>query len=366
MSEMEKPEEKFEQQNGGIGQHTLKEIVTQPEAWQAALEVAQVNRAGLKGVWEGGRFSEIIVTGCGSTHYLSLAVAPLLQAQTGVRSRAVPASELLLFPELIAPKGGNPLLVTISRSGRTTETVLAARAFKNSHKCPVLNIGCYPGTELDLESDLSLIISEGQEESVVQTRSFSSMLVAAQAVAALLGDKESFDGMETLPEIGRHFMAAEQELARQLIQEGFERFYFLGSGLQYGLASEVNLKMKEMSLSVAEAFHFMEFRHGPMSMVNEKTLVVGLLSDTAQGHELDVLRQMRGLGGKTLALSESPVPADAADFQVNFNSSLPVSKRGVLYLPTLQLLGYYQAIARGLNPDRPHNLTSVVVLNGAG
>lgn len=365
MSELDVTGEPGQPENGPAGQHTLAEILTQPDAWQAALQTVEASREKLLKLWQGGKFSEIIVTGCGSTYYLSLAVAPLLQARTGLRARAVPASELLLFPELVTLKGGNPLLVTISRSGRTTETVLAARAFKAAHQCPVLSIGCYPGTELDLESDLSLMVEEGQEVSVVQTRSFSSMLVAAQAVAAVLGEAGSLENMGGLPGTGRRLMAGEQELARQLIGEGgFERFYFLGSGLQYGLASEANLKMKEMSLSVAEAFHFMEFRHGPMSMVNEKTLVVGLLSDTAPSYELDVLRQMRGLGGHTLVLSDTAAPGDAADFQVNFNSGWPVSERGVLFLPTLQLLGYYRAVTNGLNPDRPHNLTAVVVLDG--
>jgi glucosamine--fructose-6-phosphate aminotransferase (isomerizing) len=365
MSNSERPAEQVQQENAPVGQHTLNEILTQPDAWQDALNVVAEKQAPLKTLWGEGQFSEIIVTGCGSTHYLSLAVAPLLQSVTGVRARAVPASELLLFPELITPREGKPLLVTISRSGRTTETILAARAFKQVYYCPVLNIGCYPETELDVESDLSFVINAGQEQSVVQTRSFSSMLVAAQAVAALLGG-DSLEAMQTLPETGRQLITGEQELARQLIQTGFERFYFLGSGLQYGLASEANLKMKEMSLSVAEAFHFMEFRHGPMSMVNEKTLVVGLISDTAQSYELDVLRQMRGLGGKTLVLADAAVPQDAAAFQVNFNTAIPATRRGVLFLPTLQLLGYYRAIFNGLNPDQPHNLTAVVVLNGAG
>ena len=67
-----------------------------------------------------------------------------------------------------------------------------------------------------------------------------------------------------------------------------------------------------------------------------------------------------------LVLADAAVPSDAADFQVSFNTAIPATRRGVLFLPTLQLLGYYRAIFNGLNPDQPHNLTAVVVLNGAG
>src|SRR5690242_1677034 len=101
----------FSINNMSIGQessHTLNEILTQPTAWQGALDVVKAKRAALKKLWEEGNFSEILVTGCGSTYYLSLAVAPLLQQQLGKRARAFPASELLLFPETVVTPGGNP------------------------------------------------------------------------------------------------------------------------------------------------------------------------------------------------------------------------------------------------------------------
>lgn len=344
--------------------HTLREILTQSTAWSAALEVVAAKKEAIQALWQSKQFSEILVTGCGSTYYLSQAVAPLLQQQLGVRARAVPASELLFFPSTVVVPGSKPLLLAISRSGHTTETIRATQAFKRHHNGPVVTIGCYPEAELVGLSDLALIIDEGQEQSVVQTRSFSAMLVAAQAAVALAHEPQ-FERMPTLPMLGKQLLNAYHDLAQRLGEDKqIERFYFLGSGLQYGLASEVNLKMKEMSLSVSEAFHFMEFRHGPMSMVNEHTLVVGLLSDEARDYELAVLREMRALGGQTLALSEQPVSSADADFSVRFNSGLPEVNRAVLYLPLLQLLGYYRARANGQTPDAPHNLTAVVVLDG--
>jgi glucosamine--fructose-6-phosphate aminotransferase (isomerizing) len=345
--------------------YTLNEILTQPVAWQAALKVVEDQQDALRNLWAAGQFSDILVTGCGSTHYLSLAAAPLFQQQLRKRVRAVPASELLLFPETVMPPTNNSLLVTISRSGRTTETVRAAQKYRVSQKGPILNIGCYADTELVAQSDLAFVIQEGQEESVVQTRSFSAMLVAAQAAVASLVSNEQFQSMQQLPAIGEQLISTYHPLARQLGSDPrFERFYFLGSGLQYGLACEANLKMKEMSLAISEPFHFMEFRHGPMSMVNERTLVVGLLSEAARPYELAVLREMRQMGAQTLVLADQPVAEDVADYQVCFNSGLPEARRGVLYLPVLQLLGYHRAKKNGQNPDQPHNLTAVIVLEG--
>ncbi len=207
-------------------------------------------------------------------------------------------------------------------------------------------------------ADMPIIIERGQEESVAQTRSFASMYVAAAALCArMAGRNDLLSDMRGLSAVGEALMA-KYEAPAQEIGENLEldRFYFLGSGTRYGLACEVNLKMKEMTLTHSEPFHFLEFRHGPMSMVNEHALVVGMLSDTNRLREAKVLDEMEALGGTVLGLGES-------DAQVAFRSNIPESARGVLYLPVLQLLAFYRSLAKGLNPDRPTNLTAVVKLD---
>jgi glucosamine--fructose-6-phosphate aminotransferase (isomerizing) len=114
--------------------------------------------------------------------------------------------------------------------------------------------------------------------------------------------------------------------------------------------------MKEMTLTYSEPFHFMEFRHGPMSLVTETSMIIGMLSDNNRRHEQAVLDDMARLGGGVLSLGD-------IDTNVAFNSSLPEPIANVLYLPVLQLMAYYRSIAKGLNPDQPHNLTAVVKLN---
>ena len=148
-----------------------------------------------------------------------------------------------------------------------------------------------------------------------------------------------------------------ESLAKEIGEDlDFDRFYFLGSGIRYGLACEVNLKMKEMTLTHSEAFHFLEFRHGPMSMINEKAVVIGLLSEKNFSHEQAVLGEMQALGGRVVALGE-------ANADVSFESRIPENVRGVLYLPVLQLMAFYRSLAKGFNPDRPKNLTAVVQLD---
>ena len=162
--------------------------------------------------------------------------------------------------------------------------------------------------------------------------------------------------MSALPEAGQRLIDEVEPVTRRLGSDlSLDRFYFLGSGTRHGLASEASLKMKEMTLSHSEPFHFLEFRHGPMSMITPSALVVVLLSEENRENESKVLTKMEALGGRILSLGE-------ADALVEFHSRIPEAVRGVLYLPVLQLMAYHRAISKGLDPDRPANLTAVVIL----
>jgi len=333
---------------------TYREIKSQPEAWRQALELTRV--ASLP---DAGDYDQVVFTGCGSTYYLSLAAAALYQELTGYRARAVPGGELLLNPHASIGAGhrGKLLLVAISRSGTTTETLKAVEQYRADKLGDLVVISNYDEA-LSRWADTSIVISRGQEESVAQTRSFASMYVAATALAArLAGRSDLLDCMSALPQNGERVIRDFEPAARQIGQNlDFDRFYFLGSGIRYGLACEANLKLKEMTLTHSEPFHFLEFRHGPMSMVNEKAVVVGLVSDSNLSHERAVLNEMQALGGKIVTLAES-------DADIAFESGLPEAVRGVLYLPALQFMSFYRALSKDLNPDRPNNLTAVIKLD---
>jgi glucosamine--fructose-6-phosphate aminotransferase (isomerizing) len=331
--------------------HTYNEIRSQTEAWKQALDVV-----GSISLPKAADYEQVVFTGCGSTHYLSFAGSALYQELTGRAARAVPGGELFLNPQN-ALTNQKTLLVAVSRSGTTTETIKAVEKFKAEKRGNVVVVSNYDEV-LSRLADFNIVIDKGQEESVAQTRSFASMYVAATAMCAkMAGRDDLLKAMEKLPEIGNRMLDNYEAYAKAIGENlSFDRFYFLGSGIRYGLACEANLKMKEMTLTHSEPFHTLEFRHGPMSMVNEKAVVVGLLSDTNRVHEAKVLSEMKMLGGTVSALGE--VEADVA-----FGSGVPESVRGVLYLPVLQLMAFYRSLAKGLNPDRPENLTAVVKLD---
>jgi glucosamine--fructose-6-phosphate aminotransferase (isomerizing) len=340
------------------GTNTYAEITSQPQAWAQAVQVVRRHAAELRRLSPSG-YTQTVFTGCGSTYYLALAAASITQTLTGAICRGLPASELLLYPAGAFPgAGGRTLLVAVSRSGTTTETLRTIEAFQSAKRGKVIVISNYPDTPMAAMGQTNLIVPAGREESVAQTRSFASMYVASVALAAVWGGDERLLGaLDALEPVGERLLRDYAPVARRWGEDmSVNQIFFLGSGPRYGLACEVALKMKEMSLTVVEPFHFLEFRHGPMSMITPQTLVVALLSDAQYASEAAVVNQMAGLGARTLTLAES-------DADISFASGLPELARGVLYLPVLQLMAYHRSVGKGLDPDRPHNLSKVIELD---
>ena len=343
--------------------HTYQEIKSQPEILPEVLRGFKERKTDLQRFWDSNPFDQVVFTGCGSTYHISKTAAALFQSLTGIPSFFFPGSEVALFPDVVFPKNRRSLLVAESRSGETTETVEGVSVFKKITGGQVLAITCDSQSSLAKLADMTLSADIAQEKSVAQTRSFSSMLLLSQAFAATIAG-EDITPLDNIPsEIGR-LMSGYESLAKELGEnQQTSANYFLGSGLLYGLACEAMLKLKEMSLCVSEAFHVMDFRHGPMSMVDQNSLVIGLLSENALEQEVPVLRHMKNLGGKILALSAKPHPdlPELGDL-VLLETGLPRWANAIVYLPFLQLYAYYKSTSKGLNPDSPKNLDAVIIL----
>lgn len=330
--------------------------MSQPDVWPSAIMAAAAKRASFDALLAETATSRVIVTGCGSTHYLALTAARLLR-KSGVDASACPASELLLHPQSICLPDQRYLLLCVSRSGTTSETLRAQQEFKSNVGGPVIAVACDSASPLALAADLAIAIDAAQEASVAQTRSFSSMAVALQCLAA----GQDAAASAPLPALCRSLLEDYAGLARSLGQDGaIKKFFFLGSDALYGIACEAMLKMKEMSLACSEAYHTLEFRHGPMAMAGSDSLVIGLISPAAVRQEMRLLREMAEKGATILAIG--PMSMDF-QHQVLLPADLPAAFAPVLYLPLLQLLAYNRAIFNGCDPDNPRQLSAVVSLD---
>lgn len=348
-----------------MGKYTMNEINSQAEIWEHVISASLKNREKYVTNFDGVIDVETLFVGCGTSYYLSLSAASVFSKLTRTVSRAYPASEIYLFSDPIFPDHAKQYIpYLISRSGTTTEVNLATKYIQEHYKFPVHGISCRTNSDLLKNSDIGYLIPEADEKSVVMTRSFTSMLLLVQFLAGFQSrDQQFLDELENLPQLGKEVFNQYGDLPEEIISEGnFNKFVYLGQGPFYGLASESMLKIKEMSLTCSEAYHSLEYRHGPKSMADENMLVTFFISNQARDAEIKLMQDVNDLGAKILAICDSADAAisGAADYVVELNSGLSDYARLILYMPITQLLGYYQSLSKNLNPDEPVNLSQVV------
>jgi glucosamine--fructose-6-phosphate aminotransferase (isomerizing) len=341
----------------------LREIHSQPEVWSRCLDT--LDKLDLKSLFgnKDPLTHEWIFVGCGTSYYLSQAAAATFTALTRSPARAVPASEVLLFPKLIFPSDEAAYFpVLISRSGHTSE-VLQVAEFLRLRGVEFLAVTC-DGNELT-ELSTRLLKLPVTEESTVMTSSFTSMLMALQYIAARFARQDEFvNALHLLPDSLAKLLRIYTPGIEELAQRSFDDVAFLGQGPLYPIASETALKIMESSSSYAQFFHTLEFRHGPMSIVSKKVLVGALLSETGYAEESAVLMEMKSLGGCTLAIGNrlSSEIENSADLAIELALAVPELARLVVYVVWGQLLGCCLGLRKGLNPDSPRHLSRVVTL----
>ena len=285
-----------------------------------------------------------ILIGCGTSYYLAQSVAAALN-EAGFAALAVPGGEWLHRPESYLPAGTRPQVLAFSRSGESTETVQAAVRSRREG-LHVTALTCESGSSLAKNADRVLYAPTHPEEGIVMTASASLMLLMGLRLAGL-------DVTESMIRAAEQLLGAAREAFADAIA-GRSHFVFLGAGSLYGVAQEGALKLQEMSLSYTQAYHPMEYRHGPISLVDERTVAVLLYHPAAAG------------GGDTLARDLSSKGAKVIGFggpgELGFELAGDASTRALTVLPALQMLGECVAQAKGLDTRTPRHLTKVVTL----
>jgi glutamine---fructose-6-phosphate transaminase (isomerizing) len=347
--------------------HTWNEILSQAKVWLSVLDelhtsgtVEAILRAGNdKRVW--------LFIGCGTSFYLAEAAAISWMLLTGKPARAIPASEVLLFPKLLKAEGSGLQAVVISRSGRTSEAVRAASSLRKGLRIPTVGITCAQNSELERACDASIVLRAADERSTVMTRSFTSMLLSLQVLAARhVGNLKFIDDLRSAAEA---FAPDLPVIANQfedfVAKHSFADYVFLGQGPFHGIAREAALKVMEMSCSYSQFFHALEFRHGPKAIVSPATCLTFFLSDSAQRAEIEVLEEMKALGGVIITVCNrgNAEIRQSSDLVIELGIDGDELVRLVPSIVPCQLFGLFSGLRKGLNPDQPRNLTRVVLLD---
>lgn len=345
------------------GQFTYPEISSQHEALSAAWEQLQKQSDWVDSYLRNTGDEEIIFIGSGSSYYQAIAMAATCKAWLGKTATAYPSSDIFLLQSQTILASRNYIVIGVSRSGESTEVVLALKAVKDLPNVRIAGITAYENSSMAQIADC-LLSPLGKEISTVMTKSFSSMTFMMQAAIAKASGKEHLVAeMEEVKNLSESIVASSNEFIQDIINSNyFSKYVYLGLGTLYGISLEACLKIKEMSYVWTEAYGTLEFRHGPKSIVEQGALVCVLVSEQARSYELKVAQEMKEYGAYVVLLTaKAGADTEFADAVLEVGLAEGSDEaRSVLYLPALQYLGYYTALHRRVDPDSPRNLTQVV------
>ena len=367
--------ESFEK--GGYDHYMLKEIYEQSESIVRGMK-GRLDRAHATGHLGGLNMTteellkveRVVIIAAGTSYHAGLVAAYLLESMAGIPAHAEIASELRYRNPIIEK---NTLYFAISQSGETMDTLYAMRELQRKG-ARVLGICNVVGSTIARESDGGVYIHSGPEIAVASTKAFTSQMTAMYIFTLIMArlrnmsfedGLEFIDELEAVPEkLKTIFKSASkiEAIAKKYCHT--ESFLFLGRGINYPVAMEGALKLKEISYIHAEGFSAAEIKHGPIALINEKTPSLFLVTDDRLHDKIiSNMKEVKSRGGKIIAVAAEGDKDvySIADDVIEVPKTVEYIYPSLMSIP-LQLLAYYSALELGRDVDQPKNLAKSVTV----
>ena len=364
-------------EKGGYEHFMIKEIHEQPRAVRDTINSAltpdgsiEFKDAALTDEELSG-ISQIYIAACGSAYHVGVTAQYVIEDLTGIPVRVDLASE---FRYRNLPLGGNALAVFISQSGETADTLAALRKAKEKglRTLAIVNV---LGSSIAREADGVIYTLAGPEISVATTKAYSAQLIVCYLLALKLarvrgtvGDKEYSEmvaELTALPDKIESILGDKERIQWFASKHAHDSdMFFIGRGVDYSVSMEGSLKMKEISYIHSEAYPAGELKHGTISLIEDGTLVVGVLTQSLLMEKtLSNLVECRSRGAYIMGLTSNGNYSveDTADFTVYVPKTDEHFAASLAVVP-LQLLGYYLSVSKGLDVDKPRNLAKSVTV----
>ncbi|MCL2078345.1 MAG: glutamine--fructose-6-phosphate transaminase (isomerizing) [Oscillospiraceae bacterium] len=373
-------------EKGGYEHFMLKEIMEQPAILRETIRSASGSNKDILDSLDIARFDKIVITACGSAYNAGVVARYVFERLCRISVEVELASEFRYKDAIVDEK---TLVILISQSGETADTIAAMREAKSkgAFTLAIVNV---VGSTVSKEADVCLFTAAGPEIAVATTKAFSAQLVVIYMLtvrfAAQLGqiseEAELFAEIASLPDKAAEILAHTDAIAKYAsVCVGCKSIFFIGRNIDYAIALEGSLKLKEISYIHSEAYAGGELKHGTISLIEDNTLVVALAScERLYGKIMSNVEQVVSRGAKVLLIGScvggdfardgEPDDATAPDKGVTPDGKIAViglPKIHELFSPSLsaivlQLFSYYVAANRGLDIDKPRNLAKSVTV----
>ena len=354
----------------GYPHYMLKEIHEQPRALRETINglSSEIDEAA-KMMVEARR---VFIAAAGTSFHAGLVLDYYLNSIAGIPSIPLIASEYSKYSKSVKP---GDLLVAISQSGETIDTLMAVREFKK-RGAKILAISNVIDSAIPRESNLTVYTRAGPEIGVAATKTFTTQVVVELAITLKIAEE---NGLLSKSEV--HRLKSQLEHVPKIVEKTIMKYeafvnniaeiihlkksmYYLGRGLGVPIAMEGALKLKEIAYIHAEAYPAGESKHGPIALIEKDFPVLFVvLNDENSENILGNIMEMKARNALTIGL----IPENFREFEevLDYSVKMPMHSyilAPITYTPILQLLAYYTAVKRGYDPDKPRNLAKTVTV----
>lgn len=338
-------------QKGGYPHYMLKEIFEQTKTISKAVAANRDNIVKVQPTLDDAH--KILLTGCGTAYHCAM-LGTYFFAKSGSSAQSIPANEFEPFATTLNEKS---VLIAISQSGETADTLLAVKSAK-ANGAKVIAIINARGSTLERIADHVLPVGTGPEISVVSTKAFTAQSTVLYALTQGIGGKTNFDDIEKsfTKWINDDLTNKVFEIARKIVDS--RGIFVIGKHTQFPSALENALKIKEASYIHAEGFAAGELKHGVISLIEKGVPAIVLADDETRNDVLSSATELRSRGALIIGIA----PFSAPEFDIHISTP---NLGDLTYLGNVvvgQLLGYALSIGRGCDPDKPRNLAKSVTV----
>lgn len=336
---------------------TLKEIFAQYDALKQTIALLDANRDALKEYVAKVNPRAIVFTGCGSSYSLSCSFRTIASLRTELPVYAVASGDLWLNSEKYRSMCKDALVITVSRSGQTSEVLNAFKAVAAMNvNASFMGIACVVDSPLKALCGFTLEMPWAFDNSVCQTRCVSNMYsMGAMVIGALFGDDTIREGIVKVAECGPAYLEKVQDTAKQLAELDWDHAVVLADGEIDGLAEEAALTYKEISQLNSNYYHILDVRHGPMVLVGKKTLLIAAIKSPICPYEMALVDDAIANGAHTVCYTATEIEkADA--ICVNLGAEVGSVAYGLGLVALCQLTSYFKSQVVGCDPDNPDGL----------
>lgn len=364
-------------EKAGYEHFMMKEIHEQPKAVKdtlnSVLKDAQIDLSEVGLTDEDIRkISQIYIVACGSAYHVGMAAQYVIEDLARIPVRVELASEFRYRNPILDPNG---LVIIISQSGETADSLAALREAKERGN-RTLGIVNVVGSSIARETDNVFYTLAGPEISVATTKAYSTQLMASYLLAVQFAKVRETISTEKYDQLIQELTAIPEKIAK-ILEDDKERIqwfaakqanvkdaFFIGRGIDYAVSLEGSLKMKEISYVHSEAYAAGELKHGTISLIEDGTLLIGILTQNKLYEKtVSNMVECKSRGAYLMGLTTFGHYniEDTADFTVYIPKTDEHFATSLAVVP-LQLLGYYVSVAKGLDVDKPRNLAKSVTV----